>query len=156
MRAALVNALGALSGIGVALLPLRSDGFVDVRGMRSQIEGNSGEEEMMTTEPSSAILVGEAQSWPLVVAVLRLSSREKTMRLARASLGETTFRAGSFVASCERANLLPRGQAVVVADGARGSGSEGTNKNNNNNNGQVQRMPVLLVGPPSRTSRAIS
>jgi hypothetical protein len=50
MLAALVNAVGASSGTGAALLPLRNGGFLFVFGRRSRIDGNSGEDEIITTE----------------------------------------------------------------------------------------------------------
>jgi hypothetical protein len=50
MLAALVNATGALSGIGAALLPLRKEGCLIGFGMRSQIDGKSGDDEITRTE----------------------------------------------------------------------------------------------------------
>jgi hypothetical protein len=72
---AFMNAVGAPSGTGAALLPLRNWGFLIGFGRSSQIDGNSGEDEMMTTESWYAIREGEEESRP--VAILGLSSREK-------------------------------------------------------------------------------
>lgn len=95
MDAALVNAVGAPSGIGAALLPLRNGLLLVAFGRRSQMDGNSGEDEITMTELSCAILAGDEASKP-PVAILGLSSsaneardaRSARPRLARRMLGD--------------------------------------------------------------------
>jgi hypothetical protein len=50
MLAALVKAFGACSGIGAAWLPLRKETFFGDLLRRSQMDGNSGEDEISTME----------------------------------------------------------------------------------------------------------
>ncbi len=82
MLAALVNAAGASSGTGAALLPLRKGGFLIGFGRRSQIDGKSGDDEITTIECWCAIVAGEEEK-AAAVAILDLSSRETPMRPAR-------------------------------------------------------------------------
>lgn len=51
-----MNVLRPLSGIGAAWLPLRNNAFLGVLARSFSIEGNSGEEEIMTIESSCDIL----------------------------------------------------------------------------------------------------
>jgi hypothetical protein len=95
MLAALVNAVGASSGTGAALLPLRSGGFLFVFGRRSRIDGKSGEDEIITTEFWCAMGAGEEERKP-AAAILGVSSRKAPMRLARPSPPQKALRAGSF------------------------------------------------------------
>ena len=94
MLAALVNDAGASSGTGAALLPLRKGGFLVAFERRSQIEGNSGDDEMTTTECRCAILAGE-EAKVAAVAILDLSSRETPTRPARRTRAQKLVGDGS-------------------------------------------------------------
>src|SRR5690349_21256863 len=94
MLAALVNVDGALSGTGAALRPLRSGGFLAAFGRRSQIDGNSGDDEITRTASWGAIRAGEEEKG-LRVAILDLPSRETPMRPARPTLAQRFLRSGS-------------------------------------------------------------
>lgn len=91
MLEALVNAVGACSGIGAALLPLRNGVFLVAFGTRSQIDGNSGDDEIITMESWHAIRAGEEECRS-AVAMLDLSSRENPMRPARPSPTQKVLR----------------------------------------------------------------
>ncbi len=96
-----VRAVGTLAGASGALVRRRVGESFGAVGTRSQIEGNSGDEDMTTTEswcamrgagdevknPREAILAG------LLEAVLDLASREKNpMRPARPALAHAALR----------------------------------------------------------------
>lgn len=81
---ALVNVLCASLGMGIELVPERNSGFLRAVGTRSQMEGNSGEEDMTRTEASGAIVAIREKRRPFVfVAVACLRSRTPRLRPAR-------------------------------------------------------------------------
>jgi hypothetical protein len=111
MLAALVNVVGASSGTGAALLPLRNGGFLVAFVTRSQIDGNSGDDEMTMRESWCAILAGEEESMP-PAAMLGLSSRNTALRPARPILAQRILEDGSFG--------VRSGDGVSLSCGCRG------------------------------------
>ncbi len=91
MLVAVVNDRMASSGIAAALLPVRKADFFGFFEMSSRIEGNSGDEEITTSESLCAILAGEDGSGPPDALVDEVCKKEQ-MRQARPSLTATFAR----------------------------------------------------------------
>lgn len=113
-------AVGTLSRASGGLVRGHGGGPFVAAGMRSQIEGNSGDDEMTTTESWCAMRGGDEEKKPRVailagvlVAVLDLASRDKNpMRPARPALAHAALRAVSL--GFGRVSAEPLSQVRVV------------------------------------------